>query len=181
MSPEFLESTKETINLFLFLTTELTLLFLIINYAVTALQEFVTPTKIQSMLSSRKGKGYIISAFLGAITPFCSCSTIPFLKGLLRARAGFGPMMVFLFSSPLLNPIIIGLFAITFGIKVTLLYFLIALGISIIAGIALEKLDFERYVENSAYDAPKPSCCSSNNTKAKIENRWLRILELNMG
>ena len=84
-------------------------------------------------------------------------------------------MMVFLFSSPLLNPIIIGLFAITFGIKVTLLYFLIALGISIIAGIALEKLDFERYVENSAYDAPKPSCCSSNNTKAKIENRWLRI------
>lgn len=175
MSPEFLESTKETINLFLFLTTELTLLFLIINYAVTALQEFVTPTKIQSMLSSRKGKGYIISAFLGAITPFCSCSTIPFLKGLLRARAGFGPMMVFLFSSPLLNPIIIGLFAITFGIKVTLLYFLIALGISIIAGIALEKLDFERYVENSAYDAPKPSCCSSNNTKAKIENRWLRI------
>jgi uncharacterized membrane protein YraQ (UPF0718 family) len=31
------------------------------------------------------------------------------LKGLIRARAGFGPMMVFLFSSPLLNPIVVGL------------------------------------------------------------------------
>jgi uncharacterized membrane protein YraQ (UPF0718 family) len=42
------------------------------------------------VLSSKHGKGYVIAAFMGAITPFCSCSTIPFLKGLIRANAGFG-------------------------------------------------------------------------------------------
>lgn len=92
----------------------------------------IPPEKIQTILSSKHGKGYIIAGLLGAITPFCSCSTIPFLKGLLRANAGFGTMMVFLFASPLLNPIIIGLFAVTFGIDVTIFYFVMAMGVSII-------------------------------------------------
>ncbi|HDM7598165.1 TPA: permease, partial [Staphylococcus aureus] len=104
--------------------------------------EFLTPEKIQSILSSRKGKGYIVAAFLGAITPFCSCSTIPFLKGLLRARAGFGPMMVFLFASPLLNPVIIGLFIATFGLNVAVFYFVVAMVVAVSAGFILEKLGF---------------------------------------
>lgn len=106
-----------------------------------------------------------MAALLGSITPFCSCSTIPFLKGLLRARAGFGPMMVFLFASPLLNPVIIGLFVVTFGFKVALFYFTVALGVSVIAGYLLEKLGFEQYVRQEAYaqadTATAASCCDT--------------------
>ena len=162
MSPEILTMAKEALNMFAFLATELIILFLAISYLVGVLQEFITPQKIQSILSSRNGKGYIIAALLGSITPFCSCSTIPFLKGLLRARAGFGPMMVFLFSSPLLNPVIIGLFVITFGFKVALFYFLIAIIVAVTAGFVLEKLGFERYVKPEAYEAVKSDKpCSS--------------------
>lgn len=153
MSPEFLTMVKETAEMFAFLATELIILFLTISYFVGILQEYIPPEKIQSILSSRKGKGYIISALLGAITPFCSCSTIPFLKGLLKAKAGFGPMMVFLFSSPLLNPIIIGLFVVTFGIKIAAFYFAVALIVAITAGYLLEKMGFERYVRPEAYEA----------------------------
>ncbi len=203
MSPEFVEMLKEAANMFAFLAVELTILFLVISYLVGMLQEFVSPEKVQSILSSRNGKGYFIAALLGAITPFCSCSTIPFLKGLLRARAGFGPMMVFLFSSPLLNPIIIGLFAVTFGIEVAIFYFIIAMGVSVTAGILLEKLGFERYVRKEAYEAEptitscdikspqapqvtSASCCDSvSSDQAKVndeavlilkeESRWLRV------
>ena len=176
MSQEFLNASQEAFGLFLFLTVELTLLFLVISYLVGILQEFVPPKRVQSILSSKKGKGYIISALLGAITPFCSCSTIPFLKGLLRARAGFGPMMVFLFSSPLLNPIIIGLFAVTFGLKVTIIYFSVALSVSVLAGVILEKLGFERYVEPSAYEEPKSSCCASScSSTAERKSLWARV------
>ena len=164
MSPEFLSMAKETWDMFLFLATELIILFLAISYLVGVLQEFVTPEKIQSMLSSRKGKGYIIAALLGSITPFCSCSTIPFLKGLLRARAGFGPMMVFLFASPLLNPVIIGLFVITFGIKVAAFYFSIAMTVSVVAGYVLEKLGFERYVKPEAYEATQTTGCGTSSS-----------------
>ncbi len=162
MSPEILAMAREAANMFAFLATELIILFLVISYLVGVLQEFITPEKIQSILSSRNGKGYVIAALLGAITPFCSCSTIPFLKGLLRARAGFGPMMVFLFSSPLLNPIIIGLFVVTFGIKVAVFYFTVALVVAVTAGFVLEKLGFERYVRPEAYEAADASSCGTS-------------------
>lgn len=164
MSPEFITMAKETLDMFAFLATELIILFIAISYFVGVLQDFITPEKIQSILSSRNGKGYIISALLGSITPFCSCSTIPFLKGLLRARAGFGPMMVFLFSSPLLNPVIIGLFVVTFGIKVAVFYFAIAIVVAVSAGYILEKLGFEKYVKAEAYEVSEAatSCCDSN-------------------
>ncbi|GGA71574.1 hypothetical protein GCM10011369_11680 [Neiella marina] len=162
--------------MFVFLAVELTLLFVVISYAVGVLQHYIPAQKIQSILSSQNGRGYITAALLGAITPFCSCSTIPFLKGLLRARAGFGTMMVFLFASPLLNPIIIGLFAITFGIKVAVFYFVVAMGVSVIGGYLLEKLGFESAIKPEALEAPKPSCCTTSCCgKAKPESKWLSI------
>ncbi|PKF49678.1 permease [Enterovibrio nigricans] len=163
MSPEFITMLKEAANMFAFLAVELTILFLAISYLVGILQEYITPEKIQSILSSRNGKGYFVAALLGSITPFCSCSTIPFLKGLLRARAGFGPMMVFLFASPLLNPVIIGLFVVTFGVDVAVFYFAVAMSVSVISGYALEKLGFERYVRKEAYETTaSPSGCSTS-------------------
>jgi len=175
MTPDLTAALQNAGGMFVFLAVELTALFLIISYGVGVLQEYISPERIQSILSSRNGRGYVIAALMGAITPFCSCSTIPFLKGLLRARAGFGPMMVFLFSSPLLNPVIIGLFAVTFGVQVTLVYFAIALGVSILAGVVLEQLRFERFVVPSAYEAPKPSGCSTSCGATPAESKWLRI------
>jgi len=165
----------DTLNMFAFLAVELTLLFLIISYLVGVMQLYIPPEKIQTILSSKHGKGYIIAGFLGAITPFCSCSTIPFLKGLLRANAGFGTMMVFLFASPLLNPIIIGLFAVTFGIDVTIFYFVMAMGVSIIAGYLLEKLGFEKYVRQKAYTQPEFTGCSTGCSNGVPINKWRKL------
>lgn len=167
MNNEFMTMASEALDMFAFLAAELIILFLAISYIVGVLQEFLTPEKIQSILSSRNGKGYIVAALLGAITPFCSCSTIPFLKGLLRARAGFGPMMVFLFGSPLLNPVIIGLFVVTFGWKVAAFYFLIAMTVSVVAGYVLEKLGFEKYVKPEAYQAVENSSCKASREERK--------------
>lgn len=171
-----IEMLSETLHMFAFLAVELTALFLLISYIVGVLQEYIPPARIQTILSGRNGRGYIVAGFLGAITPFCSCSTIPFLKGLLRAKAGFGTMMVFLFASPLLNPIIIGLFAVTFGLQVTLFYFAIAMGVSVVAGYTLEKLGFQKYVKPEAYVEPESTSCGTTCGSAKApENKWKRI------
>jgi len=166
----------DTLGMFAFLAVELTILFLLISYIVGVLQEYIPPAKIQSILSGKNGKGYIVAGLLGAITPFCSCSTIPFLKGLLRAKAGFGTMMVFLFASPLLNPIIIGLFAVTFGMEVTVFYFAIAMGVSVVAGYTLEKLGFEKYVKTEAYiESESKGCATACGGNAASISKWLRI------
>jgi hypothetical protein len=173
------EMIQESLAMFAFLAVELTVLFLLISYIVGVLQEYIPPAKIQAILSGKNGKGYFVAGLLGAITPFCSCSTIPFLKGLLRAKAGFGTMMVFLFASPLLNPIIIGLFAVTFGLTVTVFYFGVAMGVSVIAGYTLEKLGFERFIKAEAYIAPTASSCATgcNGSKAAV-NKWKAIWQV---
>jgi|TARA_B110001452_G_scaffold203289_1_gene173309 uncharacterized membrane protein YraQ (UPF0718 family) len=85
-----LQSLQDVLYMFTYLLLQLTLLFIAISYLVGVLQLYIPPEKIRNVLSSKHGKGYVIAAFMGAITPFCSCSTIPFLKGLIRANAGFG-------------------------------------------------------------------------------------------
>jgi uncharacterized membrane protein YraQ (UPF0718 family) len=173
------EMVQESLGMFAFLTVELTVLFLLISYIVGVLQEYIPPSKIQAILSGRNGRGYFVAGLLGAITPFCSCSTIPFLKGLLRAKAGFGTMMVFLFASPLLNPIIIGLFAVTFGLGVTVFYFVMAMGVSVIAGYSLEKLKFERFIKAEAYVEPRDSGCGAGcgGTESPV-NKWKAIWQV---
>jgi uncharacterized membrane protein YraQ (UPF0718 family) len=181
LSAEFIVMLKDALHMFIYLAIELTILFLVISYLVGVLQEYITVERVQQTLSSKNGKGYLIAALLGAITPFCSCSTIPFLKGLLRARASFGPLLVFLFASPLLNPIVIGLLVVTFSAGVALFYFTIALVVSVTAGFVLEKLGFERYVRDDAYLQAVTSCSTNNTSPSKNAsstqqpNRWLRI------
>ncbi len=158
MLPDIPDNVSHALSMFVLLAVELTVLFLVVSFVVGMLQSYLSPEKIRHILSAKQGRGYWLAAMFGAITPFCSCSTIPFLKGLLRAQAGFGPMMVFLFASPLLNPIIIGLFVVTFGWQVAMLYFAVALMVSIGAGILLEYFGFEQYVRKEAYQSDAPSC-----------------------
>ncbi len=72
------------------------------------------------------------------------------LKGLIRARAGFGPMMVFLFASPLLNPIVVVLLIATFGFTLTAIYVTAALLVSLSSGWLLQALGFERFVHRES-------------------------------
>ncbi|MEH6576535.1 MAG: permease [Amphritea sp.] len=166
MPNDVLSMFKEALDMFIFLGVELTALFLLISFLVGVIQEYIPAGKIQAILSSKSGKGYFSAAILGGVTPFCSCSTIPMLTGLLKARAGFGPTITFLFTSPLLNPIIIGLFLATFGLKVTLVYAAIALLVSIFAGFLLEKMNFQRFVRPEVFGDKPVSGCGSNPERA---------------
>ena len=158
----------ETGEAFVTLFVELTILFIGISYLVALINQKISPEKIQKILGTRKGKGYFVSAGLGAITPFCSCSTIPMLIGLLKARAGFGPVMTFLFTSPLLNPIVIVLFIPVLGVRVTILYALLALSISIIAGVLLQYFNFDRFIKREliGVDENSSACCSDESVKS---------------
>ncbi|WP_409049009.1 permease (plasmid) [Proteus mirabilis] len=174
---------QDAAEMFLFLAVELSLLFIAISAGVSLIRQKIPDHKIQRMMGAKKGKGYLLASLLGAVTPFCSCSTIPMLRGLLSAKAGFGPTLTFLFVSPLLNPIIVGLMWVTFGWKVTLLYALIAAGVSVLASLILDFLGFERHIvdnKNSASsscatkcDDPEApvgsSCCSTRSTQSSVK------------
>jgi uncharacterized membrane protein YraQ (UPF0718 family) len=163
MSPQL----QDALGMFAFLAVELSVLFIGISMLVGALQRHIQPSKIEALLSANRCRSYLFAAGLGAITPFCSCSTIPMLKGLIRARAGFGPMMVFLFASPLLNPIIVVLLVATFGFALTAIYVLAALVVSLGAGWLLHELGFERYVRRA--EPQETTGCSTSKSQCGTE------------
>ncbi len=139
---------KETATFFAYTMTELAVLFVGISFLVGVINEFLPKDKVQRLLSGKNGAGYVIGSMLGGLTPFCSCSTIPVTVGLLRAKAGFGPTMAFLFTSPLVNPIIIPLFFTLLGFKVTMIYAAVAMGMTIIISFLLDKAGFARFIRN---------------------------------
>jgi len=140
----------DALGMFIHLGVELSVLFIGISLLVGVLQRHIPPSRVEALLSSTRRSSYLLAAGLGAITPFCSCSTIPMLKGLIRARAGFGPMMVFLFASPLLNPIVVALLFATFGVTLTTIYVLTAFLVALGAGWLLQTLGFERHVRRKS-------------------------------
>ena len=160
-APETQIMIDNSIDMFITLFIELTVLFIAISFLVAIINQKLSAERIQNLLGAKKGRGYITAAGLGAVTPFCSCSTIPMLIGLLKANAGFGPIMTFLFTSPLLNPIVIALFIPVLGIEATILYATLAISVSLTAGVLLNHLGFERYIKQEML-TPKPSTCSSS-------------------
>ncbi len=135
-------------NFFLEIAVELMVLFIGITFLVGLIQEYVSDETIKRALGGRrKILGSILGAGFGALTPFCSCSTIPLLLGMLNAGVPFASAMSFLFASPLLNPVILSLFVILMGWKVAALYFAVTFIGSIIIALILDELGFAGQVK----------------------------------
>ncbi|GIP44063.1 hypothetical protein J45TS6_25220 [Paenibacillus sp. J45TS6] len=139
---------KEIISEFFIIAFELLALFVGISFVVNLLQGIIPYDKINKYLSGKNTFLGVLAALVFAfVTPFCSCSTIPVVVNLLNKKVRFGIVMVFLFSSPLLDPTIITLMAAMLGIKVAITYTIITAIFSALVGLLLEKFGFEAAVK----------------------------------
>lgn len=134
---------------FLMLFGELFGLFIGISFVVALLQIYISQDRIKRILTTpKKGLNSVLGALLGAVTPFCSCSTIPVLVGLFKSGAPFCGAISFLLTSPILNPAIITLMLAFFGVKATIIYAVLTFAFAVIMGLILDKAGFEKYVKN---------------------------------
>ncbi|MBM6008726.1 permease [Staphylococcus epidermidis] len=122
-----LDSIMEFIKTFVMLFFELLTLFIIVSFIVSLIQQVVSEEKIKRFLSKpNQAISYVLGMVFGAMTPFCSCSTIPILAGLLNSKVPFGPAVSFLIASPLMNPLMIFMLWALLGWKVAIVYFIVA-------------------------------------------------------
>ncbi|WP_339035974.1 permease [Mammaliicoccus sciuri] len=137
-----LDSIIEFIKTFLMLFFELLVLFIIVSFLVSLIQQVVSEEKIKRLLSKpNQAINYILGMVFGAITPFCSCSTIPILAGLLNSKVPFGPAMSFLIASPLMNPLMLFMLWALLGWKVAVIYFVVLAVFSILTGLVFSKMN----------------------------------------
>jgi len=137
-----------SLKFFVFILAALTALFLGISTLVGLMLQYVSDEKLRTWLSRKGVLGNFLGAALGAITPFCSCSTIPMTVGLLRAGVPFGATMSFVLASPLLNPIILTMFLFLLGWKACVVYGAVTFVASMACGAALQGFGLASDVRN---------------------------------
>jgi len=137
-----------SLQFFALIFAELTVLFLGISTLVGLVFEYVSDETLRRWLHRKGWLGYFLGALLGAVTPFCSCSTIPMTVGLLRAGVPFGATMSFVLASPLLNPIILTMFLALLGWKACVAYGTVTFLMAMICGAVLMWLGLAKDVKN---------------------------------
>jgi uncharacterized membrane protein YraQ (UPF0718 family) len=143
----------ETIHFFVYDTIKITLLLVLIIFAVTFLRSYMSVERTRALLGGkREGVGNVMAAGLGVVTPFCSCSAVPAFIGFVAAGVPLGVTFSFLIASPMVNEIAIGMLLTLFGAKITAIYIGTGLLIAIVAGFVIGRLRLERWVEPFVFE-----------------------------
>jgi uncharacterized protein len=129
----------EALSFAVSLAAELIPLFLLIGTLVYLTVDRVTPERIRSALGGRsRWMGVPLAAGLGALTPFCSCSTVPLVNGMKAAGMPVASLIAFLIASPLINPVAVALLGSTLGVQYAALYAIAGIGFAMAAGVVVE-------------------------------------------
>lgn len=134
------------VNFFVYDTVKILLLLFVLISVIGFLRTFLPQARVKEWLIGKGKLGNFLASLFGAVTPFCSCSSIPLFISFLEAGIPLGVTFSFLISSPLINEYLVVLMFGFFGWKITLAYIISGMGIGIIAGIVLGKMKLEKYL-----------------------------------
>ncbi|MBN2094577.1 MAG: permease [Candidatus Aenigmarchaeota archaeon] len=135
-------------NFFVYDSAKILLLLFGMILAIGYLRSFIPPEKVRDTMSrGRYGIGNIMAALFGAVTPFCSCSSIPLFFGFLRAGVPLGVMFSFLITSPLVNEYLLILIFAYFGWKIAFFYAASGILIGILLGALLGRMGLEKHLD----------------------------------
>lgn len=140
-----------SLQFFIYDTVKITILLCVLIFMISYIQSFFPPERSRKILSRFHGVGaHILSALLGTVTPFCSCSSIPLFIGFASAGVPLGVTFSFLISSPMVDLGSLVLLMGIFGMKVAVLYVLFGLIIAVLGGLLISHLHMEGEMEEIA-------------------------------
>lgn len=137
-----------SLQFFLYDVLKITVLLCCLIFLISYIQSYFPPERSKKILGHFHGMwANVISALLGTVTPFCSCSSIPLFMGFTSAGLPLGVTFSFLISSPMVDLGSLVLLMSILGAKVAVIYVALGLMIAVAGGTLIEKLHMERYVE----------------------------------
>lgn len=135
----------EGVHFFIEDTSKILVLLLVLIYFIAIIRATLNPEKVRYYLQGKnRFIGYLLGSFFGAVTPFCSCSSIPLFMGFVSARIPLGVTITFLLTSPLINEVVVIMLGSLLGLKFTIIYIGIGLSLGILAGFLIDLIKGER-------------------------------------
>jgi uncharacterized membrane protein YraQ (UPF0718 family) len=144
----------ESLDFFIYDSLKILVLLFAMIFTMAFLRTYISRKRITGALSGKRfGLGNIAASAFGAITPFCSCSSIPIFMGFLEAGVPLGVSLSFLITSPLVNEYVAVLMLGFFGPEVAITYVIVGMLAGIIGGLILGRIGLDEYVESDIVDA----------------------------
>jgi len=165
----------ESLNFFIYDTIKISILIFFMSFIAGVIKTYFDAEKTKAFLSGKhRGLGNALAALLGIVTPFCSCSAVPFFIGFVEAGVPLGITFSFLISAPMINEMALVILFGLFGLKIAGIYVISGLIIAIFGGMLIGFLKLEKYIEPIAFEqkAPEKSSCCCQCSKTEINFKY---------
>lgn len=138
----------QAVQFFFMDITKILLLLCVVVYVIGLIRQWLTPMRVRNAIAGRgKVQGRIMAILLGAITPFCSCSSVPLFIGFLEAGIPLGVTFAFLTASPIINEIVVVMLLGMVGWKITFTYVAVGFVVAYISSVIIGRFNEQRLVE----------------------------------
>ena len=148
-----LDGTTElggAVNFFVYDSIKILILLFLISSIMGIVNAYFPIERLRNYLVSHRfyGLQYLLASVFGAITPFCSCSSIPLFIGFVKGGIPLGVTLAFLITSPLVNEVAVAMFLGSFGVQATMIYVISGILLGCIGGIILGRMHLEPYLSD---------------------------------
>ncbi len=166
-------SIGHSVHFFIEDVTKIYFMVVVMIYIIAILRAGLDTERVRAFLHGKsRGFGYLIAVLFGAITPFCSCSSIPLFLGFTSAGIPLGITMAFLITSPMINEVAIALLGGLLGLKFTIIYITTGMAAGILGGLFLDAIGAERYLTDLGNQA---SALAAGVDKKDLEKERIRL------
>ena len=167
-----------SVEFFFYDTAKILLLLVSLIYAIAWAHAGLNVERVRDYLSGKaRGIGYFLGSAFGAVTPFCSCSSIPLFLGFTTANIPVGITMAFLITSPLINELAVVLLWGLLGWKITVAYVVVGMAAGIIGGYLMDAIKAERWLHPAILEAIASMPSQSAVIKASSSARKISVRE----
>ena len=165
------------LNFFVYDSIKILLLLFLISAIMGIINAYLPIDRLRNYLQTHKlfGLQYLLASVFGAITPFCSCSSIPLFIGFVKGGIPLGVTFSFLITSPLVNEVAVAMFLGTFGLKVTLIYVVSGILLGVVGGLVLGRFRLERWLSPWVLELQKQSMEETEQWETEKVGFWKRL------
>ena len=138
------------VNFFVYDSIKILILLFLISSIMGIVNAYFPIERLREYLVSHRlyGLQYLLASIFGAITPFCSCSSIPLFIGFVKGGIPLGVTLAFLITSPLVNEVAVAMFLGSFGLQATMVYVVSGILLGCIGGFVLGRMRLESYLSD---------------------------------
>ena len=144
------DTLGRAVHFFVYDSIKILLLLFLISMVMGIVNAYFPIDRLRSFLLTHRlyGLQYLFAAVFGAITPFCSCSSIPLFIGFVKGGIPLGVTLSFLITSPLVNEVAVAMFLGSFGIKATVIYVASGILLGCTGGFVLGRMRLDAYLSD---------------------------------